>query len=57
MKHNKDFLVNELFSDARQQTVKISFEDTAKHLQKSVNVSSDVAKKWYSKLLDRKSVV
>jgi hypothetical protein len=57
MKHNKDFLVNELFSDARQQTAKISFVDTAKHLQKSVNVSSDVAKKWYSKLFKLNSII
>ena len=51
MKYNKNKLLNELFSNARQQIAQISFESTVKQLKKSLNVSPILVGKWNSKLV------
>ncbi len=57
MKNKKDSFVDELFSDARKQPAKISFDDISEQLNTSIINSSNLTKKWYSKLIHLNSII
>ena len=57
MKNKKDSFVDELFSDAREQPAKISFDNISEQLNTSIINSSSFTKKWYSKLIHLNSII
>ena len=59
MKNNEEKLLDNLFSDARQQTANLSFEDISNQFKQSVNgnVSTQLTKKWYSKLFNLNTII
>ncbi len=59
MKNNEEKLLDNLFSDARQQPANLSFEDISNQFTQSVNgnVSTQLTKKWYSKLFNLNTII
>jgi len=59
MKNKEEELLNNLFSDARQQPSNLSFDEISNQFTQSVNanVSTQLTKKWYSKLFNLNTII